>query len=170
MSSNIPLPPREQLCNRSCINKHTHGERGALSSVCSGLHTGCASVCWLFIFKDTEPSPLRDSFRVRQQGGLPGPPPRSPSPRIHRRPDGLPRTGRAPGPHLTPRSSRRVCFVYTFFLNSPYAGVARLRSATTLFSTVAFNTLTNPLTICSLQIFLVTDLVSSTTRTSLTTE
>ena len=127
-------------------------------------------VCWLFIFMDTEPSPLRDSFRVRQQGGLPGPPPGSPSPRIHRRPDGLPRTGRAPGPHLTPRSSRRVCFVYTFFLNSPYAGVARLRSATTLFSTVAFNTLTNPLTICSLQIFLVTDLVSSTTRTSLTTE
>ena len=54
--------------------------------------------------------------------------------------------------------------------SSPYAGVARLRSATTLFSTVAFNTLTNPLTICSLQIFLVTDLVSSTTRTSLTTE
>ena len=33
-------------------------------------------VCWLFIFKDTEPSPLQDSFSVRQQGGLPGPPPR----------------------------------------------------------------------------------------------
>jgi hypothetical protein len=30
-------------------------------------------VCWLFIFKDTEPSPLQDSFSVRQQGGLPGP-------------------------------------------------------------------------------------------------
>ena len=29
------------------------------------------SVCWLFIFKDTEPSPLQDSFSVRQQGGLP---------------------------------------------------------------------------------------------------
>ena len=27
------------------------------------------------IFKDTEPSPLQDSFNVRQQGGLPGPPP-----------------------------------------------------------------------------------------------
>ena len=39
-----------------------------------------------FIFKDTEPSPLQDSFSVRQQGGLPGPPPRSPRSRIHRRP------------------------------------------------------------------------------------
>ena len=35
-------------------------------------------VCWLFILQDTEPSPLQDSFSVRQQGGLPGPPPRSP--------------------------------------------------------------------------------------------
>jgi hypothetical protein len=26
-------------------------------------------VCWLFIFKDTEPSPLQDSSSVRQQGG-----------------------------------------------------------------------------------------------------
>ena len=25
-------------------------------------------VCWLFIFKDTEPSPLQDFFSVRQQG------------------------------------------------------------------------------------------------------
>ena len=32
-------------------------------------------MCWLFIFKDTEPSPLRDSSSVRQQGGIPGPPP-----------------------------------------------------------------------------------------------
>ena len=31
-------------------------------------------VGWWFIFKDTEPSPLQDSFSVRQQGGLPGPP------------------------------------------------------------------------------------------------
>ena len=46
-------------------------------------------MCWLFIFKDTEPSPLQDSSSVRQQGGLPGPPPRSPSPRIQRRPGGL---------------------------------------------------------------------------------
>ena len=37
-------------------------------------------VCWLFIFKDTEPCPLQDSFSVRQQGGLPGPPPRVPHP------------------------------------------------------------------------------------------
>ena len=29
----------------------------------------------MFIFKDTEPSPLQDSFGVRQKGGLPGPPP-----------------------------------------------------------------------------------------------
>jgi hypothetical protein len=36
----------------------------------------CVCVCWLFISKDTEPSPLQDSFRVRQQGGLPGPLPR----------------------------------------------------------------------------------------------
>ncbi len=43
-------------------------------------------MCWLFIFKDTEPSPLQDSFSVLQQEGLPGPPPRSPSPRIHLRP------------------------------------------------------------------------------------
>ena len=27
------------------------------------------SVCWLFSFKDTEPSPLQDSSSVRQQGG-----------------------------------------------------------------------------------------------------
>ena len=37
-------------------------------------------VCWLFIFKDTEPSPLQDSFSVRQQGDLPGPPPVVPDP------------------------------------------------------------------------------------------
>ena len=37
--------------------------------------------CWLFIFKDTEPSPLQDSFSVRQQGGLPGPPPVVPDPK-----------------------------------------------------------------------------------------
>jgi hypothetical protein len=45
-------------------------------------------VCWLYIFKDTEPSSLQDSSSVRQQGGLPGPPPRSPppclDPRSHR--------------------------------------------------------------------------------------
>ena len=41
-------------------------------------------MCWLFIFKDTEPSPLQDSSSVRQQGGLPGPPPRSPRPRRSR--------------------------------------------------------------------------------------
>ncbi len=35
----------------------------------------CVCVCWLFIFKDTEPSPLQDSSSVRQQGGLRGPPP-----------------------------------------------------------------------------------------------
>jgi hypothetical protein len=28
----------------------------------------------VFIFKVAEPSPLRDSFGVRQKGGLPGPP------------------------------------------------------------------------------------------------
>ena len=39
----------------------------------------CVLVVYLpLIFKDTEPSPLQDSFSVRQQGGLPGPPPRSP--------------------------------------------------------------------------------------------
>jgi hypothetical protein len=37
-------------------------------------------VCWLFIFKDTEPSPLQDSSSVRQQGCLPGPPPVVPHP------------------------------------------------------------------------------------------
>ena len=31
-------------------------------------------------FKDTEPSPLQDSFSVCQQGGLPGPPPVIPHP------------------------------------------------------------------------------------------
>jgi hypothetical protein len=49
-------------------------------------------VCWLFIFKDTEPSPLQDSSSVRQQGALPGPPPRSPRSKIHRLPGGLPWT------------------------------------------------------------------------------
>ena len=41
---------------------------------------GSRCVCWLFIFKDTEPSPLQDSSSVRQQGGLPGPPPVVPDP------------------------------------------------------------------------------------------
>ena len=54
----------------------------------SPLQDSC--VCWLFIFKDIEPSPLQDSLSVRQQGGLPGPPPRSPPSRIH--PGGLPWT------------------------------------------------------------------------------
>ena len=63
-------------------------------------------VCWLFIFKDTEPSPLQDSFSVRQQGGLPGPPPRSLPPRIHRRPGGLPLTAQ----HYCPVVSGPNCF------------------------------------------------------------
>ena len=46
-------------------------------------------VCWVFIVKDPEPSPLQDSFGVRQKGGLPGPPPRSASSRIHCCPGGL---------------------------------------------------------------------------------
>ena len=33
---------------------------------------------------------LTESSRVRQKGGVPGPPTRNPSPRIHRRPSGLP--------------------------------------------------------------------------------
>ena len=37
-------------------------------------------VCWFFFFKDTEPSPLQDSFSVRQKGGLPGPPSVVPDP------------------------------------------------------------------------------------------
>ena len=46
-------------------------------------HTHVQCVCWCvcvgcLFFKDTEPSPLQDSSSVRQQGGLPGPPPRSP--------------------------------------------------------------------------------------------
>ena len=32
----------------------------------------------MFIFKDTEPGPLQDSFGVRQMGDLPGPPTRNP--------------------------------------------------------------------------------------------
>jgi hypothetical protein len=32
----------------------------------------------------------RDRGRVRQKGGVPGPPTRNPPPRIHRRPSGLP--------------------------------------------------------------------------------
>ena len=64
------------------------------------------SVFWWFIFKDTEPSPLQDSSSVRQQGGLPGPPPRSPSPRIHRRPGGLPLTAQ----HYCPVVSGPNCF------------------------------------------------------------
>ena len=34
----------------------------------------------MFIFKDTEPSPLQDSFGVRQKGDLLGPPPVVPHP------------------------------------------------------------------------------------------
>ena len=63
-------------------------------------------VCWLFIFKDTEQSPLQDSSSVRQQGGLPGPPPRSPRPRIHRRPGVLPLTAQ----HYCPVVSGPNCF------------------------------------------------------------
>jgi hypothetical protein len=46
----------------------------------------------VYFLKDTEPSPLQDSSSVRQQGGLPGPPLRSPPSRIHRRPGVLPLT------------------------------------------------------------------------------
>ena len=56
------------------------------------------SVFWWFIFKDTEPSPLQDSSSMRQQGGLPGPPPRSPPSRIHRRTGVLPLTAQHYGP------------------------------------------------------------------------
>ena len=42
-----------------------------------------------FFFKVTEPSPLQDSSGVRQKGDLLGPPPRSPSPKIHCCPGGL---------------------------------------------------------------------------------
>jgi len=40
-------------------------------------------VCRVFSFKVTEPIPLQHSSSVRQKGGLPGPPTRSPRPRIH---------------------------------------------------------------------------------------
>ena len=48
------------------------------------------SVCvGCLFFKVTEPSPLQDSFGVRQKGDRLGPPPRSPSSRIHCCPGGL---------------------------------------------------------------------------------
>ena len=65
-----------------------------------GVCVGC------LFFKDTEPSPLRDSFSVRQQGGLPGAPPRSPRPSIHRLPGGLPWTAQ----HYCPVVSGPNCF------------------------------------------------------------
>ena len=43
----------------------------------------------MFIFKDTEPSPLPDSSGVRQKGGRPGPNSRSPQSRIYCCPGGL---------------------------------------------------------------------------------
>ena len=50
------------------------------------LNRRCVLV--VYFFKDTEPSPLQDSFGVRQQGGLPGPPPVVPTqnPSTPRRP------------------------------------------------------------------------------------
>ena len=60
MSSTIPLPPREQLCNRYYSTKHTQR---------------CVEC---LLFKDTKPSPLQDSLNVRQKGGLLGPPPTVP--------------------------------------------------------------------------------------------
>jgi hypothetical protein len=41
---------------------------------------GFAVCVGCLFFKDTEPSPLQDSSSVRQQGGLPGPPPVVPDP------------------------------------------------------------------------------------------
>jgi hypothetical protein len=37
MSSSIPLPPRKQLCNRYCSNKHTHTPLSATSGNWFGL-------------------------------------------------------------------------------------------------------------------------------------
>ena len=52
----------------------------AFKTLESGLpRTRGSGVCVsCLFFKDIEPSPFQDSFSVRQQGGLPGPPPRSP--------------------------------------------------------------------------------------------
>jgi hypothetical protein len=68
----------------------------------------CVCVGCLF-FKDTEPSPLQDSSSVRQQGGLPGPPPRSPPPRIHRRPGVLPWTAQHYCPVVSGPNGSRLC-------------------------------------------------------------
>ena len=48
-------------------------------------------VCRVFIFKDTgvQPHLSVGLTSVRQKGGLPGPPPRNPRPRIPRRPGAL---------------------------------------------------------------------------------
>jgi len=100
-------PEQEQRLHEALRRLKTSMVMGeAPTLVLLSFAAGTVCVCWLFIFEDTEPSPLRDSFSVRQQGGLPGPPPRSPPPRIHRRPGGLPLTAQ----HYSPVVSGPNCF------------------------------------------------------------
>ena len=63
-------------------------------------------VCRVFIFKDTgvQPHLSVGLISVRQKGGLPGPPPRNPRPRIPRRPGALCKAlmpGSSSGPNVS---------------------------------------------------------------------
>ena len=103
MSSTLLLPPREQLCNRSCCNKHTHPMDGLrilnTHFPAQNFRVPVFVECLIgkqkkpILCKVTELSSVQSSFRVRQNGVVPGPPTRNPCPR-HRR---------CPGPNL-PRS------------------------------------------------------------------
>jgi hypothetical protein len=67
-----PPTPRVQHVTGDALDPRYSSYERTASDAPSAADIQC--VCWLFILKDTEPSPLRDSFSVRQQGGYPDPP------------------------------------------------------------------------------------------------
>ena len=80
--ASAPLTPLQL----SKLESSEQARRIHYSYYCENAVTQCVLSVY---FKVTEPSPLQDSFGVRQKGDLPGPTLRSPASRIHRCPGGL---------------------------------------------------------------------------------
>jgi hypothetical protein len=62
----IPLPPREQLCNRYCSNKHTHINRDTHKSLQTHLETEAHFTAASGMPSQRNQS-ARDSFRFKRQ-------------------------------------------------------------------------------------------------------
>ena len=92
-ATQLNLQPAPQDLTRPEASQPLPPKTPTIACLRAGAPTQNPSVCvGCLFFKDTEPSPLQVSSSVRQQGGLPGPPPRSPPSRIHRLPGVLPLT------------------------------------------------------------------------------